>query len=134
MPSLLIYFNTSSGELQSRWFASFFIVTISWSDRCFYKHIPEGLFGTFFVSLVSLFFPSFYSTCLFVFFLSYVLHKVWYIFLRYRIAIVSFFSSFQTLIAQIYSLYRCDVVLLFRHLFSVPPSRFGAWMEIIRLL
>ena len=83
----------------------------------------------FFVSLVSLFFPSFYSTCLFVFFFSYVLHRVRYIFLRYHIAIVSFFSSFQTLIAQIYSFYRCDVVLLFRYLFSVPPSRLGAWMD-----
>lgn len=67
---LEIIINSSSGETQSRTFASFFVVTIFRSESCFYKYISEGLFVMFFSSWFLCFFLLFVLLSFFFFFFS----------------------------------------------------------------
>ena len=74
---LEIIINSSSGEPQSRTFASFFVVTTFRSESCFYKYISEGLF-VMFLSCWFLCFFLLFVLLSFFFFFSYILHWVWY--------------------------------------------------------
>ena len=79
---LEIIINSSSGEPQSRTFASFFVVTIFRSESCFYKYISEGLFVMFLSCWFLCFFLLFVLLSFFFFFssfFSHILHWVWYI-------------------------------------------------------
>ena len=65
---LEIIINSSSGEPQSRTFASFFVVTIFRSESCFYKYISEGLFVMFLSCWFLCFFLLFVLLFFFFFF------------------------------------------------------------------
>lgn len=113
---LEIIINSSSGEPQSRTFASFFVVTIFRSESCFYKYISDGLFVMFLSCWFLCFFLLF--VLLFFFFrISYTEFDIFFL-LRYRIAIVRFSFHFRY--------WSFNVILLWRCLFSVPMSRLGA--------
>ena len=94
---LEIIINSSSGEPQSRTFASFFVVTIFRSESCFYKYISEGLFVMFFSSWFLCFFLLFVLLSFFFFFFFRISYTEFDIFFlsRYRIAIVRFSFHFR---------------------------------------
>ena len=113
---LEIIINSSSGEPQSRTFASFFVVTIFRSESCFYKYISEGLF----VMFLSCWFLCFFLLFVLLFFFFRISYTEFDIFFlsRYRIAIVRFSFHFRY--------WSLNVILLWRCLFSALMSRLGA--------
>ena len=115
---LEIIINSSSGEPQSRTFASFFVVTIFRSESCFYKYISEGLFVMFLSCWFLCFFLLFVLLFFFFFFrISYTEFDIFFL-SRYRIAIVRFSFHFRY--------WSLNVILLWRCLFSALMSRLGA--------
>ena len=83
---LEIIINSSSGEPQSRTFASFFVVTIFRSESCFYKYISEGLFVMFlscwFLCFFLLFVLLSFFFFFFFFFFSYLTLSLIYFFFQ----------------------------------------------------